>query len=254
MAAGEFLQMALPGDEPLDHYTSAAFNAFAANVNASKLSLSQRTETRLDYTDNPNVFWVRNDSGSARDRFDILAPTGVVWTPTANLAGFQAGPILVGTLPTLANSGSFAMLMEPVAASGYARALFHGVVTKLQVDHEQHPFADVAASSARLTSNWYGGAKIVYKESGTGVKWAIVRLLGEMFRGPIEVVLTSTISPGSNGNAKVRLNDADASPTSTIDVHFKHMEGMDDAVSGSDALVWWSPDRQKFMMYNLECA
>lgn len=255
---GNFIPKVTPGDDIVDHLTASTWNAFIDAANAAKDGGPLPNRNPLDLAIDPNIRFVRNDSGSARARYDILALSGVVFTPTDNLEAFKAQPLFTGIVPTLAYVSKFGILIDPVgtaSATKYGRVAVAGTwVVKLQVDHEQHQYCDVAASSVRLTSNWYGSAKIHYKPTGTGEKWAIVRL-AEPFYGPIKVVITQSggIAPNGSGSAKVRWAGADASPTSTITVYYTHMPGASNAGQNKYADVFWDIDDQKLIIHNLQC-
>jgi hypothetical protein len=199
MAEGGFLKYAREGDHFLDHYTATAFNRFAAVVNANNFGDPSQRGVPLDYSHNPNIVTLRNDSAATRGRYDILALSDLVVSPSDNLASFQSSALWTGTLPTLASFGRFAILIDPVGThvnNKWGRAAIAGQwQTKLNVIHEKHEYADIAAGSARLTSGWYGTSQIIKKESGTGEKWGVVRL-GCPFLGVIDGITAQSISGG----------------------------------------------------------
>ena len=123
------------------------------------------------------IVLVRNDSGEDCDRFAVLGIDGIVFTPTDNEEGFKDRPALKGDTPTAPDHyGKFAILLEPVAAGQLGRALLVGVVpVQIAVTDEDHRFADISDGSRNtLASTPSGAARILYQESGTGTKWALV--------------------------------------------------------------------------------
>lgn len=259
MEAGNFLRHARPGDNLYEHLTTHSYNSFVDVANYHKANQFPQRGELLDYEPNPFLITFRNDSGAARSRYDILSPTGIVFTPTAALESFQTEPLHICTTPTLANSGKFAILLDAVGTSSsdkYGRAAVVGVwVVKLLVNHVQHQYADVAANSARLTSNWYGAAKILYKESGTGEKWAQVIMLGDQFRGPIEgkIADAAGLAYPNTGPVNVWFGGGGASPTDTIQGQFQWMATGGTLIQGAPVLCWWVPDQQKYKIYNSVC-
>jgi hypothetical protein len=125
-----------------------------------------------------NIILVRNDSGAARARFDVLGISAPVYTPTQNLSTFQNQIAAVGVTPVAGHAGKFVIMLEPLAAGSIGQALVVGVCpVQVNVTDANHGFADVAASQCGyLASGSTGAAAILWKESGTGVKWAIVKL------------------------------------------------------------------------------
>ncbi len=249
------LRKVRPGQELADNLTAAAWNAFVDAAVAHRAGQLQQLGGTPGFGVDSNTIVIRNDSGANRDRYDILAPTGVVFTPADNLKSFQSRVAWIGSLPTLAHFGKFALLLEPAATGRYARAAVGGSwLAKVQVDHIQHAYADVAASSARLTSNWCGSAELLYQETGTGEKWAVVRL-NQPFYGPLKGIIAEPggIAPGGSGDVTVWWAGAESSPASTITAHYNWMTG-GDAQEGTEVFVWWFRDEQRFVIGNMGCA
>lgn len=161
---------------------------------------------------NPAVVPVYNATGGSVDRFAVLAVTGVRFTPTQNAAQFKNIPVLNGETPIAGNEGQFAILLSPAASGAIVEACVAGVVA-VQIDmiSEAHQYADItAAQNSYLTSAAAGGAQILYVQSGTGTKWAYVRI------GSTESVtftvfeLKETLAAGGTAVAYVRDWDATA--------------------------------------------
>ena len=127
---------------------------------------------------------VKNESGSDRQRFDVLAIEEPIITPTDNLTEFQAEPTFRGVTPQVDEAEAphrsrFAILWEPVPQDQIAsRACIAGVtIARVNVVDESHEYADVAhGTCGYLESKPVGGAQILWKEAGTGIRWAVVRL------------------------------------------------------------------------------
>lgn len=108
-------------------------------------------------------------------------------------------PVLPGTAPT-SGSDPFAVTLDRSEPSQVVRAIFIGaLVIDVNVSDAAHGFAVPAAGvTASLASATSGPAKIVHKETGTGVKRAYVILAG--------------LSSGS-GISGIDVEDVDESPT-----------------------------------------
>lgn len=125
---------------------------------------------------------VKNNSGAARDAFAVLGVDAPIFLPSDNLDEFKFRFALKGVMPAEAShQGKFAILLEPAPASSIVLAALSGLVpVKVNFGDAGDAFADVYDGDAtRLKSNPETGAvQIVWKESGTGDKWALVRFGG----------------------------------------------------------------------------
>ncbi|MBA7520882.1 hypothetical protein ES705_12981 [subsurface metagenome] len=120
---------------------------------------------------------VKNNSGADRDRFAALALAAPIITPTDNEVEFQNRVTFCGNTPVDGDEGKFAVLLEPAPAGEIVLAAVAGVtVAWVNVNDADDTHADVQAGSHILQSATMGSALILWKESGTGVKWAIVHL------------------------------------------------------------------------------
>lgn len=126
--------------------------------------------------------FVKNNSGADRKQFEILAITGMVFSPSDNEEGFKNGPLFSGGTPSYTSTigyrgGTWCVLLEPVASGKVGLACIAGVVpVKIDVQATSDTWAEVTSVATKLQSAAWGSAQILYKESGTGEKWGIVRL------------------------------------------------------------------------------
>ena len=76
------------------------------------------------------------------------------------------------------HSGNFVILQEPLKDGDIGSGLISGVCpVSIDVSNSTHKFADVAeGQTANLKSGPFGAAQILWKESGTGLKWAVVQM------------------------------------------------------------------------------
>ena len=127
----------------------------------------------------PGIVQIRNESGGALARFDILGISGVVPVYADNNDAFKAGPALTGATPDIDDhAGKFVVLLAPCADDEFAQAMIMGTtVCRVNVTDAKHDYADIKdASATELYSGLGGSAQILWKESGTGTKLAYVRL------------------------------------------------------------------------------
>jgi hypothetical protein len=119
------------------------------------------------------------DSDVDLDRFCAVGLGAPVVSPWDNLTEFRENAALAATIPDAdTDAGRFAILLEAIPEDGFGRAMLAGVApVQLEVVDEDHAFADVTDGIAwKLTTADAGGAQILWKESGTGTKWGLVRL------------------------------------------------------------------------------
>jgi len=126
------------------------------------------------------IILIKNGSGAAVNRFGALGIDTILFTPTQNLDGFKNQPVLTCITPAAGHAGAFVMPQEPIASGAIGRAAISGVsIARVDVADAGHLYADVAAGHADyLASGASGSAQILWKEAGTGEKWALVRLGG----------------------------------------------------------------------------
>jgi len=158
---------------------ASTYNAFVdAAQDYQRRKLSQQS-TGLSTSRDADMVLVKNSSGADRARFEILGINAPVITPTDNLDQFLNRPALSGVIPTAANHwGKFVILAEPIRNGLLGLGWLSGVCpVKVDIVNANHWHADVADNiAANLKSSGGGAAQILWKESGTGVKWAVVRL------------------------------------------------------------------------------
>src|SRR5690606_9308369 len=100
-------------------------------------------------------------------------------TSAEALIGFQQQPLVVAIAPDEdVHVGRFGIALEPIAVGEFVRAEFHCVHTvQVDIGDAEHDRADVTdGDNSKLTSTESGAAQILYKPSGTGTQWCIVRL------------------------------------------------------------------------------
>jgi hypothetical protein len=157
------------------------YNAFidaAQDYQRRKLS---RQSTGLSSPRDADVVLVKNNSGADRARFEILGIDVPVIDPAANEDEFKNRVALAGVTPVEnTHEGKFVVLAEPIASGKIGRAYAAGVCpVKIDVPDEntEYRFAEIAdAVTNNLKASHYGSAAILWREGGTGVQWAAVRL------------------------------------------------------------------------------
>ena len=155
------------------------WNALMDDARRSTLPSDMFGSGSLGGADLGPVIWIKNTSGGNLDRFSVVGIDGIVIDPADNLAEFKRVLALQGTTPAAGrHDEKFAVLAEPVIDGRLGRAWVTGVcVVQVNMTAAAHGCATITdADATMLTSAPTGPARILYVESGTGTKWAVVRL------------------------------------------------------------------------------
>jgi len=191
---------------------SQTFNSFIDAAQAHKARQQASGQTDRQAFRQSGIVLVKNASGADRQRFDVLGIDSPVITPTDNEDAFKNKVILSGITPSESDHlGRFVVLLEPLADGKVGMAGASGVCAiHVDVQHEDHRFADIKDGDASsLQSRESGAATILWKETGTGLKWGIVHLAGAM--PPVMFPVLVTKDGGEAGDA-----DTDCSFTYTV--------------------------------------
>ncbi len=118
----------------------------------------------------------KNTSDGDLARFSALAIDSVFPDPSDNAIDFANGPILRGITPTASTDpGNFCVLLEPALDKAIVRACVAGVcVAKINVNDADDSTCGV--STTAVLQSGKQGAQILWKETGTGTKYAVIRI------------------------------------------------------------------------------
>jgi len=191
---------------------SQTFNSFIDAAQAHKARQQSSSQTDRQAFRQSGIVLVKNASGADRQRFDVLGVDAPIITPTDNEDAFKNKVLLSGSTPTESDHlGRFVILLVPLADGKVGMACASGVcAVHVDVQHEDHRFADIRdAEASSLQSRESGAATILWKETGTGLKWAVVHVAGAM--PPVLLPVTVTKDGGDAGDA-----DTDCSFTYTV--------------------------------------
>ena len=163
----------------------------------------------------PGIITVKNESGSARRQFDVLGLGKPIFLPSSGSSGggssggadqsFRNMVAFRGLTPKEdVHEDKFVLLIEPLAANAVGKACISGVCqVRVNVTDEDHEFAEMADGKAdMLESGDTGSARILWKEDGTGQKWAVVHL-GAAIQQPFVIfgrIASSSQVSGYGGN------------------------------------------------------
>lgn len=127
-----------------------------------------------------DIVLIKNTTASVVQQYGVLGiDTTTPIDPSVNLSGFKEKIILNGVAPASGtHEGKFAITLAPILAGEYGPAVVSGVVI-CQVDMvaATDKWAEIKNSTTtELKSAGHGSARILFAQSGTGVKWCIVRM------------------------------------------------------------------------------
>lgn len=143
--------------------------------------LSRSSAGTLSSLPGEAIVQVKNNSGTARSKFDVLVLGDPIVLPTVNLTAFDSRVAFNGGTPSEDDENltlPFAILLEPAETGAIAKAMIQGVTpcrVYVSADAEDSMRAGLADESYALTAG-AKGAKILWKENGTGTKRAVVAL------------------------------------------------------------------------------
>lgn len=159
-----------PG-EPLE-IQAAAYNAFQAAARAHE---TRKQGTGKRGNDTPGDILVKLPGSFAR--FAVVELGAPVITPTDNEAEFVNNPVLECIAADAETTfDKFAILLEPGNEDDLVRAAISGVYpVEINKQNDTDKFARIGISDMLLSGS-AGPVKILWSESGTGVKWAVVNL------------------------------------------------------------------------------
>jgi hypothetical protein len=146
---------------------------------AAKAYLKDNSKTS-DVTQQFDKVYFRNDTGSNLNAFDVVGietPT-VLPVDAATTRQFKYHFTLTGVSPQIKHINRFGILQAPCLAGRIAQIVVDGLtVAKVNVSDSTHTYAEIEVGvTSSLKSGKTGSAIILWKESGTGVKWALVRI------------------------------------------------------------------------------
>ncbi len=157
-------------------FGAQTYNELNGLIEKDRLSgLSMQANTTRG---NNDFVLVKNISGTDVARFGVLGIAGIVFDPQTALPAFVSRTVFTGETPAESHqTGRFLICAEPIKSGAIGRAWADGIVTtRIEVLAPSHNYATVKPDdTTQLVSADQGLCYILYKEAGTGTKWAVVR-------------------------------------------------------------------------------
>lgn len=190
-----------PGDSLRIH--AEAWNSMLALARERRThSVSTDSEGGTDAATPPATVLFKNTTASTLPRFGVVQLDGPVFDPstTANEEDFVSRTVFRGVAPNASlGFGLFGVATSPVAAGKIGQAFIDGIVgIKIRVRDALHNSADAPRGADGLLTSCYGGAaEILWKQSGTGTRYAMVRLGRHVNTMPFLARITAASSSGT---------------------------------------------------------
>jgi len=179
-------------------------------------------QTKLTRSNNDLVL-VKNISGSDVGRFGVLGIAGILFDPATALPAFVSRTVFTGEMPAESHqAGRFLICAEPIRNGAIGRAWADGVVTtRIDVTDESHNYGTVKPDdTTQLISADQGLCTILYKEAGTGQKWAVVRIGSGSSGGSGDRWAYIKEMPNSSDGGILDGRLDDSTTGEIVDVHF----------------------------------
>jgi len=166
-----------PGDAlqiPADAYN--AFVDAADRLGVAKTHFGR--ENKFDRVRSAGVVEVKNNSGKNVARLGVLGISEPIILPSQDLDTYRNKLRIEGVTPLASHVPvDFVVLLDPIEDGEIGFGVVAGAtVAKVDVTTESHEFCTVEVGKTdSLASHSDDGARILWKESGTGVKECIIR-------------------------------------------------------------------------------
>lgn len=163
----------------------------------------------------PDMVRIRNDSGGDVPDNGVLRLDSYVYANDFHLETFRNEPVLKGITPS--KDEPFCVLQGYCPESSVVRGIVSGVTTAIiSVSDSAHEYCGPTSTTEYLASSDSGPARILWKESGTGVKRGLV-LLSETIEEVTAFFLTpadgmraafSKFHPAATGCRKMKFENS----------------------------------------------
>jgi hypothetical protein len=144
-----------------------------------------------------------------------------------------------------------AVLINPLDQLEIGPAVIAGaVMAPVDIVDADNTHARVEVGSTTLKGDFGGWCRILYKPTGTGVKTCVVAV-GTATQQRRKARATTTINDNGTGSADVYI---DGSSRGNVTVHYNWMIGAGNIANGSDVIIEYYHDEDKWVVVQAECA
>ena len=140
--------------------------------------------------------------------------------------------------------------LEDTPDGAFGRCVVAGaVIAPVDIVDADNTHARIASGMTQFTGDFGGYARILHKPSGTGVLTCVVSL-GHTENIVRKARATTTITDGGTGSADVYIA---GSSRGNVTVSYDWMTGAGNIASGSDLLIQYFHDQDKWVVIGAEC-
>lgn len=234
--------------------SATKWNAIDDVLRRSKGSIHDRLDGLASAFGGASTIKVINRTGAIQQRYRILGLGESFHSPSSSLDQFKNKYVLEADLPELPDHRQlWGITTGSIAPDGVGELAIGGcVVCQIDITSTHHKFANIADSEVgNLVSGFWGNAQIVWRESGTGLKWAVVRLgsyWSHLVKGKVGA---SAIAKGGTATITVwsGIGSSAASTSATVENVYSRMALS--AASGKFVYLAWVDDNVELV--GLEC-
>lgn len=225
------------------------WNALLGLAGSAKLRQSVQLQSRSTFSGASGVVVpVKNNTGSDVSRFHAMGIGAPLFEHSDNAQTFLNQLAFNGETASSSYLGRFAVAQETIPDGKIGACLIDGLtVAQITVGHTTHDRVDMdTAGGSKLVSQYYGAGEILYKETGTGTKWALIRV-GSFVAPKRRAVAAASISAGGSGNVTVQPSGE------TLLAYLDWMEGSTGVTSSMELLIQFFRDDNKWVIVGAAC-
>lgn len=206
-------------------------------------------ETNYDEAD----IWLKNTTGST------IAPGFVGFSTPVVTSSFDKDLFLADetflavATPTLSHRyGQWAYIDAEIPNNGIGPGQRYGILSvQVNIRHTGDTYADIdPADRTRLRSSSWGWAKILWKESGTGLKWCKLDL--SQHEDTFKAKSTAVINPDTSHSARLWKNKT-TDLGYNDDVVYGWMSGTETIPSGASLICRWNDNNREAEIIEATC-
>lgn len=195
----------------------------------------------------------RNNTGASVPRFHAVGLGAPLFTYADNAQTFLNQLGFIGEDLGSSYLGRWAVVQETLPDGKIGSAMLSGITAaQITVAHADHPRVDIDTAGTpgtQLVSSFYGAGEILYKESGTGSKWAVIRI-GSFVTSELLATADEDIAVGDAGDVVVKWASADSE---TVQATLDWMAGTQAVSEGDELLIRFMADTLKYQIIGAGC-
>lgn len=228
------------------------WNTLIEVAESSRLGQFRQTASGLSVPSSPGVVVpVKNGTGSTVDRYHAMGINTPLFAYTDNAQTFKNQLGFDGATTSSSYLGKWCIAQETIANGKIGMAMLRGVtVAQITVNHADHDRVDVdTGGDSKLDSQFYGSGQILWKETGTGTKWAVIAI-GDFVSPQLKATASGAIAVNSSGTVQIQRN---GSGSESVTAYLNWMEGTTAVASADELTIYFFKDEDRYVILGAEC-